>query len=267
MCSRAVRTPSLLRSYSAERWVEAKRLVDTDHDWARIMSAPPGKSELDGDREPALREAVQREPRIHRRARGAVRRSALIGRADPPGAGDGRGGRAAVPFGAGGAGVGCQADAARPRGGGRRALADLRLRRDGSRRPLHALADWLETDPASPVRKYTRADEDIDGLIDLRAVFQETFDGVAYEDMSGLLKPTKGQTRAAGPREGLLRRSQGPGRHLRDARDRPGDGAAWWWCVPTSISPTCCRWTASMSWRRSSTGFCCPPGELPGARG
>ena len=39
--------PSLLRSYSAERWVEAKRLIDTDHAWARIMSAPPGESELD----------------------------------------------------------------------------------------------------------------------------------------------------------------------------------------------------------------------------
>lgn len=40
--------PSLLHSYSAERWVEARRLVETDHAWARIMSAPPGQSELDG---------------------------------------------------------------------------------------------------------------------------------------------------------------------------------------------------------------------------
>ena len=44
--------PSLLRTYSAERWVEAKRLVDTDHEWARIMSAPPGQSELDNSDEP-----------------------------------------------------------------------------------------------------------------------------------------------------------------------------------------------------------------------
>ena len=28
--------PSLLRSYSRERLTEAKRLVDTDHKWARV---------------------------------------------------------------------------------------------------------------------------------------------------------------------------------------------------------------------------------------
>ncbi|HCQ65979.1 MAG TPA: 3-hydroxybenzoate 4-monooxygenase, partial [Rhodobacteraceae bacterium] len=44
--------PSLLHSYSAERWAEAKRLVDTDHAWARIISAPPGTSELDGTGSP-----------------------------------------------------------------------------------------------------------------------------------------------------------------------------------------------------------------------
>ena len=43
---------SLLRSYSAERRAEAKRLVDTDHEWARIMSAPPGQSTLDKGDEP-----------------------------------------------------------------------------------------------------------------------------------------------------------------------------------------------------------------------
>jgi phenol 2-monooxygenase len=42
----------LLRSYQTERWAEAKRLVDTDHEWARIMSAPPGQSELDKGDEP-----------------------------------------------------------------------------------------------------------------------------------------------------------------------------------------------------------------------
>ena len=44
--------PGLLHSYSKERWVEARRLIDTDHEWARIMSAPPGESELDGGDEP-----------------------------------------------------------------------------------------------------------------------------------------------------------------------------------------------------------------------
>ena len=58
---------------------------------------------------------------------------------------------------------------------------------------IHRLADWLETDPASPVVKYTREDEDIDAFIDLRAVFQQTFDRLSFEDMPSLLKPKKGR--------------------------------------------------------------------------
>ncbi len=41
--------------------------------------------------------------------------------------------------------------------------------------------------------KHTKKDEDIDAVIDLRAVFQQTFDQLAYEDMPALLKPTKGK--------------------------------------------------------------------------
>lgn len=57
---------------------------------------------------------------------------------------------------------------------------------------LHKLADWLESDPASPVVRHTREDEDIDAVIDLRAIFQTTFDKMAYEKMPSLLKPIKG---------------------------------------------------------------------------
>jgi phenol 2-monooxygenase len=58
---------------------------------------------------------------------------------------------------------------------------------------IHRLADWLETNPASPVVKYTRPGEDIDAVIDLRAVFQQTFDQLAYENMPSLLKPKTGK--------------------------------------------------------------------------
>ena len=59
--------------------------------------------------------------------------------------------------------------------------------------PLRALADWLETDAASPVVKYTKPGEDIDAVIDVRAVFQETFDQLAYNEMPSLLIPKKGR--------------------------------------------------------------------------
>jgi phenol 2-monooxygenase len=45
---------SLLRSYSKERLTEARRLVETDHEWARVMSAPTTQAERDGTEEPRI---------------------------------------------------------------------------------------------------------------------------------------------------------------------------------------------------------------------
>jgi phenol 2-monooxygenase len=59
--------------------------------------------------------------------------------------------------------------------------------------PIRKLADWLENHPDSPVVKHTRKGEDIDAIIDVRAVFQQTFDQLAYEHMPSLLKPKTGK--------------------------------------------------------------------------
>ena len=58
---------------------------------------------------------------------------------------------------------------------------------------IHRLADWLECDPDSPVVKYTRKDEDIDALFDVRAVFQQTFEQLDYENLPSLLRPRTGR--------------------------------------------------------------------------
>ena len=58
---------------------------------------------------------------------------------------------------------------------------------------IHRLADWLETSAESPVVKHRRPGEDVDAVIDLRAVFQQTFDQLAYENMPSLLKPKTGK--------------------------------------------------------------------------
>ena len=188
---------SLLRSYSAERWVEAKRLIDTDHKWSRIMSAPPGTTELDGGEMPRFQKqfienleftgglAVRYDPssliatpKYHTLAKGLE-----IGRRFHS------------------APVVRVADAMQMQLG-HVAEADGRWRiyafsgRTDSSAPgsaIHRLADWLETDPASPIVKHTRNDEDIDAFIDLRAVFQQTFDQLCFEDMPSLLKPKKGR--------------------------------------------------------------------------
>ena len=183
---------SLLHSYSAERWAEAKRLVDTDHEWARIMSAPPGESELDKGDEPRFVRAFKDNLEFTGGLAVKYDASKLIGpstyQALATGQEIGRRFHSAP--------VVRVADAKQMQLG-HLALADGRWRiyafAGKDHAPLHALANWLEKDPASPVVKFTGQDEDIDALIDLRAVFQETFDQLAYEDMPSLLKPTKGK--------------------------------------------------------------------------
>ena len=188
---------SLLRSYSAERWAEAKRLVDTDHEWARIMSAPPGQSVLDGSGMPRFQKQFIENLEFTGGLAVKYGESALVGapthQALAAGQEIGRRFHSAP--------VARVSDAMQMQLG-HAAQADGRWRiyafagKDDASTPgsaIHKLADWLESDPNSPVVKHTRKDEDIDAVIDLRAVFQQTFDELAYEHMPSLLKPTKGK--------------------------------------------------------------------------
>ena len=184
--------PSLLHSYSAERRAEAKRLVDTDHEWARIMSAPAGESALDGTDEPRFVQHFKKNLEFTGGLAVQYGQSALIGPATHQALATGEEiGRRfhSAP-------VVRVSDAKRMQLG-HVAEADGRWRiyvfAGAEHGPLWTLVDWLEADPASPVVKYTKGGEDIDAVIDLRAVFQETFDALAYEDMPPLLKPRKGR--------------------------------------------------------------------------
>ena len=58
--------------------------------------------------------------------------------------------------------------------------------------PVATLCDWLEHDPASPLRRHTPRGADIDSVIDTRAVFQQGFRDLAYERMPTLLRPHVG---------------------------------------------------------------------------
>jgi phenol 2-monooxygenase (NADPH) len=188
---------SLLHSYSAERWAEAKRLVETDHAWARIMSAPPGESELDNGDEPRF--VRQFKENLEFTGGLAVKyfESALI--AAPTHQALASGEEIGRRFHS--APVVRLADAKQMQLG-HAAEADGRWRiyafagRNDSSAPgsaIHRLADWLERDANSPVVKYTATHEDVDALIDVRAVFQQTFDQLTYEDMPSLLKPKTGK--------------------------------------------------------------------------
>ncbi|MAI12007.1 MAG: phenol 2-monooxygenase [Rhodospirillaceae bacterium TMED167] len=188
---------SLLHSYSAERWTEAKRLIDTDHAWARTMSAPPKPSEVDGSVEPRIvrhfKQNLEFTGGLAVKYDQSALTSATAYQARATGQEIGRRFHSAP--------VVRLADAKQMQLG-HAAGADARWRiyafagQNDTSAPgsaIHQLADWLETDPASPVVKHTRADEDIDGLIDLRAIFQQTFDALSYEDMPSLLVPITGK--------------------------------------------------------------------------
>ncbi len=188
---------SLLHSYSAERWAEAKRLVDTDHEWARIMSAPLGQSELDGSGEPRFVRQFKENLEFTGGLAVKYHQSALIAaptyQALATGQEIGRRFHSAPVVRVADAmqmqlGHVAQAD-------GRWRIYAFAGRNDGSDAGsvIHRLADWLERDPASPVVRHTGANEDIDAVIDVRAVFQQTFDALAYENMPSLLKPKKGK--------------------------------------------------------------------------
>jgi len=188
---------SLLHSYSAERQTEAKRLVETDHEWARIMSAPPGTSELDKGDEPRFVRAFKENLEFTGGLAVKYDQSALIAaptyQALATGQEIGRRFHSAP--------VVRVADAMQMQLGhaaaadGRWRIYAFAGRNDSSDKgsAIHRLADWLQNDLSSPVVKYTRSEEDIDALIDLRAIFQQTFDALAYEDMPSLLTPQTGK--------------------------------------------------------------------------
>lgn len=189
--------PSLLHSYSEERWAEAKRLVDTDHEWARIMSAPPGESVLDNGDEPRFIRQFKENLEFTGGLAVQYGESALVGnnshQALAKGQEIGRRFHSAP--------VVRVADAKQMQLG-HLADADARWRlyafagkNDSSSQgsAIHKLADWLQNDANSPVVKYTPQNENIDSVIDIRAVFQQTFDELAYEEMPSLLIPTKGK--------------------------------------------------------------------------
>lgn len=188
---------SLLRSYSRERLAEARRLVETDHAWARIMSAPPTAAERDGLEEPRI--IRQFKANLEFTGGNAVKYepSALVGPAThqalATGLEIGRRFHSAP--------VVRLADA-KPMQLGHVAEADARWRlyafagqADGAApgSALHRLADWLERDPGSPVVRHTRPGEDIDAVIDVRAVFPQTFDRLDVAQMPSLLRPKTGR--------------------------------------------------------------------------
>jgi phenol 2-monooxygenase (NADPH) len=186
---------SLLHTYSAERRAIAKELIDFDREWAALLATT---HEEGGKPDPAKTQSYfVRSGRYTAGTATHYTPSILTGERVHQ--------HLAQGFGVGerfhSAPVIRLADA-KPVHLGHVLKADGRFRifafagvgdTAASGSAICQLCDFLAKDQASPVRKYTRRGEDIDAVIDVRAVFQQAHRELAIEAMPPLLLPHKGR--------------------------------------------------------------------------
>ncbi|UTD26267.1 FAD-binding monooxygenase [Bradyrhizobium sp. WD16] len=188
--------PRLLQTYSAERQAIAKELIDFDREWAAIL-ASANSGEGDGFDPARTQNYFVRHGRYTAGTATQYRPSMIT--AEP------RHQHLATGFVVGtrlhSAPVIRLADA-RPVHLGHAVKADGRWRifafagaedPTAARSAIHALCDFLAEDPDSPVRRYTPRAEDIDSVIDVRAVFQQGHRELAIEALPSFLLPQKGR--------------------------------------------------------------------------
>lgn len=182
----------LLHTYSAERQVVAQGLIDYDHKWARVMSAP-----IDGSNSMSVQEhfieggnftaglSVKYEPSIltGESTYQDLARGFEIGRRfhSAP----------VIRL--------CDAKIVHL---GQTVKADTRWRlyafadssnpmnKDSS---IYRLCDFLENSAKSPIIKHTPAGDDIDSVISVYGIFQQRHHNVEFESMPSLLKPLVGR--------------------------------------------------------------------------
>ena len=187
--------PSLLHTYSAERRSIAKELIDFDREWAALLASTHDDG---GGTDPA--ETQSYFVRSGRYTAGTATHygpSILTGESTYQHLADG--------FVVGkrfhSAPVIRLADA-KPVHLGHVVKADGRFRifafaqaddPTAANSALRLLCEFLAENPASPVRRFTRQGENIDALIDVRAVFQQPHRQLAIEHMPALLLPRKGR--------------------------------------------------------------------------
>jgi phenol 2-monooxygenase len=185
----------LLRTYSNERQPIAQELIDFDKEWSAMMGAPP--------KDPSHPEAGGVDPtelqayfvRAGRYTAGVATRyqaGVLTGEATHQALASGfmigtRFHSSAV----------VRLADARPVQLGHAARADGRWRlyifADASRNALHALCDHFTSSPDSALRRITPMNADLDSVLDLRAVLQQSHREVRLEDLPALLLPRKGR--------------------------------------------------------------------------
>jgi phenol 2-monooxygenase len=190
--------PDLLHTYSAERQAVAKELIDFDREWAEVLSSA-SKSPANGKGfDPAeTQNYFVRHGRYTAGTATLYRPSILTGEATYQAL-------------AAGLTIGMRLHSApvirvadgKPIQLGHTVKADGRWRIfafGGAEDPaaphsgIRKLCAFLADAPQSPVQKFTPMTEDIDSVIDVRAVFQQSHHDLAVETMPDFLLPAKGR--------------------------------------------------------------------------
>jgi len=192
--------PELLHSYSAERQAIAKELIDYDREWAKMISAPlksPDDPNSEGVDPAEIQSYFVKHGRYTAGTATRYTRSDLTGDATYQDLAKG------LPIGMRfhSAPVVRLGDA-KTMSLGHAARADGRWRiyafcdRGDPAAPtsrINALCKFLGESSASPVRKYTPTGQDIDSVIDVRAIFQQGHRDLNVGAMPAFLLPQKGR--------------------------------------------------------------------------
>jgi phenol 2-monooxygenase len=187
--------PELLRTYTVERHAIAEELIDFDKEWSKIMASPPNnpsRPELGGVDPQELQAYFVRSGRY---TAGVATRYAptTVLTAQPGHQNLATGFKIGMRFHS--APVIRLADA-KPMHLGHAARADGAWRiyafGDMSGKRLRELADFLAESARSPIRRFTPAGADIDSVIDVRAVYQQSHRELNVNELPPILLPRKG---------------------------------------------------------------------------
>ena len=185
---------SLLHSYSAERQTVAQNLIDFDREWSAFIAQPtadPEHPELGGVTAEEMREQFARQGRYTAGLATKYLPSALTGSDTHQ--------SLATGFEIGtrfhSAPVVRVADAKRMElGHAHRADGRWRIYAfgDSAGIALREFAQWLSESPEAPTQRFRTADEDIDSVIDVHAVFRTGHHDVDLREVPEILLPHSG---------------------------------------------------------------------------
>ncbi|MFT4210640.1 MAG: FAD-dependent monooxygenase [Microbacterium sp.] len=184
----------LLRSYSAERHGVAKDLIAFDRFWSAFVAQPtvdPDHPERGGVTPEAMQAEFSRQGRYTAGLATRYAPSALTGAGEHQHLA--RGFEIGTRFHS--APVVRVADAKRMQlGHAHRADGRWRLYAfgDADGRGLHALARWLGEAVESPLRRFARPGDDVDGVIDVHGVFRAGHHDIDVPDLPAVLLPRTG---------------------------------------------------------------------------